>query len=1308
MNRGHLLYSLWVLASLTCTPFRTLSAASLAAAFEHAAYAEFEHISVGVEAPFVLGIFQDMSGLMWICTHKGLYSYDGYRAIPHLSSEIPIQTHCATQIGNQIWVGSDHGVMVYDLQSRQYVENSATAREEGRGYSVRAILPSGNTVWIGDQAGIIRYDMGVDRVERISLSDGNGPSLGAYSIHEDTSGLYVGSFDGLYRFDRDTRRFSRLGPGLPDEKSDNPIFVYSICKDALRHCLWLGTQHGLWRYDPDTGTFLQEQELPNMVINSITIDRSGSIVIGSDAGLFVYDGRTMQHITHDARNNTSLSDDDIESLLTDRDGNIWIGTHDGISLARSRQAWEIAPLRMFTTEGRGLMPSSILKDRSGGLWLGGTNGIIYLRNDGSVEQHHIHNTSHPLPHNSIHSIYEDPDGVIWAATDGGIVHYDRAAGRFRAYPMQSDLYNAQWCHAVTEDLNGRIWIGTFSSGIFIYDRERLLRESGGMPDKHLLREIRNGQVFRMQTDPQGHVWVLYYDHGIDRIAPDGTVAHFDLARYIGTEIIPTDMTLDNDGFLWAGFRGGALRIDTRTEEAVRIDFSERYDGEILTVGTAPDAVWFSTTDGLVWSIDRKTLHPVLIPLPVRRYPSLCYDDSEQAMLLGCSDAIMRVKLPLPHPLRPMRKPQLTDISVNGQTYQPTDRKGNPHSIDYSSKITLKNPKRFTLYFSAMNFAQGGSDKYAYRLEPTQEEWVALTSGVSSVSFLDLQPGSYRFSVCLLDATGSPAPDEAVRTLDIVVRPPLWASAGAWALYSLLLLAIAAYVVYSIRLRIRLRQMHFEKETLLAQSSSKIAFLANISHDLKTPLSLIIGPVSQIMLSVRDKTLHAQLDAVRRNAERINSLVSQILDFKDGDADDDHCILSTIDLREVFLQVIDRYRQQADIRKIETRVHTDNAHLFYPCDLHKMESVFDNLLSNAYKYVPDGGTVDLSLTADPQAGKIVIRIADNGIGIPESEQPYIFQRFFQSSLTRARKGGTGIGLYLVHKYVTLHGGTVRAESREGEGSLFTIELPLQNGLLPLAETESASSPETSGKPLVLIAEDDLELSSYIAETLAPIATPLMAANGQEALALFHREAPALIVTDLMMPGIDGMEFCRRIRSEEVGRTVPVIMLTARADAGTETESLRLNIDAFMAKPFDTHRLFLRVRQLLAAHGTHSATAAPADNAPSPDELFLARVTSFIESAIDSSELNVQQISDAMGVSSKQLYRKVKALTGYTPVDYIRSIRIKRAAIMLASGHFTVSETMYSVGFSDSSYFARCFRTEFGCTPSQYRKEQEDKK
>lgn len=229
---------------------------------------------------------------------------------------------------------------------------------------------------------------------------------------------------------------------------------------------------------------------------------------------------------------------------------------------------------------------------------------------------------------------------------------------------------------------------------------------------------------------------------------------------------------------------------------------------------------------MVWSIDRKTLHPVLIPLPVH-------------------------------------KPQLTDISVNGQTYQPTDRKGNPYSIDYSSKITLKNPKRFTLYFSAMNFAQGGSDKYAYRLEPTLEEWVALTSDVSSVSFLDLQPGSYRFSVYLLDATGSPPGRIRPNARHRRTAPAVGLRGRLGPLYSLLLLTIAAYVVYSIRLR----QMHFEKEILLAQYSSKIAFLANIFHDLKTSLSLIIGLVSQIMLSVRDKTLHPPRPARRRETQR---------------------------------------------------------------------------------------------------------------------------------------------------------------------------------------------------------------------------------------------------------------------------------------------------------------------------------------------------------------------------------------------------------------------------------------------------------
>lgn len=1303
-----------VLILSTLLPVRAASDDPIAAAFERSGYTEFEHISVGVEAPFVLGMLQDRAGLMWICTHKGLYSYDGYRATPHPCSDIPTQTHCAIQIGERIWTGTDHGVRIYDLPSGQYVVNKTVA--ESSPNSVRALLQSGGNVWIGHARGLLRYETERDRIEQVALSGKTDRPLGVYCIHEDESGLYVGTFDGLYRLDPESGKFRRIG-AQPYSRQKGPgrLFVYAICRDDERKCLWIGTQHGLWRYDPRQECLAQEMELPNTVINSIAIDRNGAVVIGSDAGLFIRNGSLMQHITHDARNRASLADDDIESLLTDRDGNLWIGTHNGISLARSRQAWETVPLHLFTQSGRGLFPSSMLKDRSGGLWLGGTNGIVHIRKTGEVEQHHIHSPRHPLPHNSIHTFYEDRDGAIWAATDGGAIRYDRASGRFAAFPVRTELYNAQWCYALAETDDGRLWTGTFSSGIFIFDKRRILANRGGAPDALLRSEIGNGSVSRMKADPQGTIWVLYYDRGIDRIAADGRVDHVDLTPYIGTEIIPSDMAVDDEGFVWAGFPGGALRIDSRSGQTLRIDFSDWHDGEILAIGTMPDAVWFSTTDGLVWSIDRKTLKTMLIPLPVRQYPSLCYDVCQQAMLLGCSDAVMRVKLPLPQTPHPARRPVLTGMTVDGEPFRPTDRNGTPYSIDYATKITLRNPEnKFSIYFSAMNFAPEGSDKYAYRMEPTQEEWAALTSGVSSVSFLNLPPGSYRFSVCRLDASGTlPGPNEknAVRRLDIVIRPPLYASTAAWVLYSLILTGVAAYVVYSVRLRIRLRQMRFEKETLLAQSSAKVSFLADISHDLKTPLSLIIGPVSQIMLNVRDKALHAQLDSIRRNAERINALVCQILDFKSGEEEKDQCIRSTVDLKEVFRQVVARYGQQADIRRIRTSLRIGEGRLFYSCDLHKIESALDNLLSNAYKYVPDGGAVEAALDTDPESGKILIRIADNGIGIPENEQPYIFQRFFQSSLTRDRKEGTGIGLYLVHKYVAMHGGSVRAVSREGAGSLFTIELPPQGSSLPeVAAENGVGGGEEPNRPKILIAEDDPELSRYIADALNGFAVTHTVPNGQQALAFFHREAPDLMITDLMMPGMDGMELCRRIRSEECGRRLPIVMLTARADARTETESLKINIDAFIAKPFDITRLVLRVRQLIctrAGNEMNRRVEAAQDGDPSPDELFLSEVTTFIENAIDSPDLNVAQIAEATGVSAKQLYRKLKALTGYTPVDYIRSIRIKRAAMMLASGRFTVGETMYSVGFSDSSYFARCFRAEFGCTPSQYRKEQEQK-
>ncbi|WP_148469028.1 ATP-binding protein [uncultured Alistipes sp.] len=1141
-------------------------------------YSRFERVEVSVEASCVHAMLQDVSGLMWICTDKGLYNYDGYRAVAcHARNDLTrVQTHCAAVIGERIWTGTDRGVLVYDIRRDRYVADSLLA-----GQTVRSILHAGGAVWMGCSQGVWRYDPKCDRLDRVRVERGH-EEQGVYSLHADRTGLYAGMFDGLYRYDEAAEAFVRLGPA-----QTHSLFVYAICPDPLRGCLYLGTQQGLWRYEPGTGLFRSEGGLRHAVINDVAVDRDGVVVLGSDAGLILYDGRTMRTLTHDARSDASLSHDDIESLRVDRAGNVWIGTHDGISLARYGQTGEKIALSEFTGSGYGMTITAMMQDSRGALWCGGPSGVLHVAEEGTSCLHHIRSERHPLPHNCVHSFYEDGAGEVWAATDGGALRYDRPAGRFVAYPVETDRYNAEWCYTLAEDGRGRIWIGTFSAGIFLCDRARLLREGVGRPERNLAGEIRNGSVFRMLRDARGCIWALYYDKGLDRIDPEGAVEHYDLARYIGTQVIPTDMALDDAGFLWAGFLGGVLRIDTRTGEALRLDFPEGRDSEVLAVGCSPEAAWITTTDGRVWCVDRRRLAVEPVPVPLCQYPSVCYERTGDCMLLGCVDGVLRIPLPFADPSAPPCRPILTSLSVDGRPWAPVDGGGEPLSIRYAERIDLPHDRNdLELRFASMNFGPRGSEKYAYRLDPADGDWSPVAPDANGVSLLNVAPGNYRLEVCMTDRSGHPVPG-TVRALRITVRPPLYRSAGAVALYLCLAAGAAVAAAAAVQRRDRRRRERFERETLLAQAKAKADFLLEVSHDLKAPLGLILGPVSRLLFAAGDEPTRRQLDLVRRNAERIGLLVNRVFDPECGDGAGDSLLLSTVDVAELFAAAVLRYRQAAEDRSIETRTCIEPRRLFRQCDAYKIGSIFDNLLSNAYKYVRRGGRVDLSLSLSAQSGCVRLIVADDGIGIPASDRPYVFQRFFQSSLTRGSHAGTGMGLYLVRKYVALHGGTVELTSKEGSGTTAIVELPL------------AAAPELPDAPA--------------AEVAAP---------------------------------------------DEAGT----------APAATAAESV----------------------------------AEPAAEAMSHDERFLAEVTQLVEREIDSSELTVASLAARAGTSPKQLYRRLKALTGCTPVDYIRTIRIKRAAIMLSQGRFTVQEVMYSVGFSDHSYFARCFRAEFGCTPSQFLK------
>ncbi len=1255
----------------------------------------FGHIRLESDADIVSCVVQDEGGMIWFGTNKGLYSYDGHSYRPHFRPLSYHQTHihCGVADGHLLYLGSDKGLLVYDMVTEQYLPGNPAA-----GNSVRSLLARDGKLWLGTLGGLYIYDPADG-----TLADRSGDlsHRTVYALAQDPDGnVFIGTYDGLNFYDAAT---GVTAPYRFESGHSRNLFVNCLLVDRARGCVWAGLEGGLLNIDPGTGSITSIPQFGESTVKTMCHDGSGNIIIGTDNGLFVFDGTgPARHYLQDTRLPNSLPNNTVWALCRDRDGNIWLGTDYGAAIMPGSGRQGFTPLYTITGSGEGNRLYCLLRDSGGAFWMGGTNGVIRVGPGSRTVWFSPGSATHPLAHNRIRHIFEDSRGTVWLATDGSVNHYDPTSGQFVHYTI-SDLTgtrNANWAYNLYEDKNGRLWIATCLGGIFVIDRDRLAARPGGnftapvnlTPDDGLSGLFVN----QLTEDSAGRIWVLIFNGGIDIIDPEtSAIERFPVTDHTGG-ILPNYLFGDSRGTIWAGFSGGVLRIDpvARTARVVETDPYGR--SEVTAMGETDGGVWVASGSGVYRIADDLTVSRV--PVAGRSYTSMYYDRGETTVYLGSVDGLQVCKPDITDTASGAAPVRFTGVYANGEPLEPQD--GEP-GIRYAGRVRLghwQNNLRFE--FSDLRYPASDGNLYYYRLAGPDNVWHPA-GDAGSVTFTNLAPGKY---ILYVAGSGGGGVDPAsTAALEIRIAPPWYQSRAAKAAYVVIALGILIIAANLVRTRHRLSAMRLEKEWTLEQSRQKMEFFTTVSHELKTPLSLILPLVSRMMHQARSETQKKMLETVYRNAIKLNSLIHQALDLDRLDTAASSLIESRIELcgfaESIFRTFAGNESHSGKTLRLEC---PSGRGIFLDGDAMKLEAVIGNLLSNAVKYTPDGGTVTLSV--DRTGSEAVLKVTDTGIGIPEAEQPYVFQRFYQSSLTKDKKEGTGIGLYIARVYTEMHGGRIEISSSPGNGCRVTVTLPA--GEQP-AVSGSQSTTAQPDAPVVLIVEDNSSLRKFLEEVLSGEFRCMTATNGKEGYEKAVADPPDLIITDMIMPVSDGMEMCRRLRKIAPLSAVPVIMLTAKDDRQTEMRSVELNIDIFMSKPFEPEILLKRARNLLGKKedlrrtlALESISRPEPQQAESYGEKFLFDITALIEEHISESELNVGMLCQLSGVSQKQLYRKIKQLTGHSPVDYIRTIRLKKAAMMLAQKKFTVSEVIYTVGFTNHSYFSKCFTAQFGKTPKQY--------
>ena len=611
-----------------------------------------------------------------------------------------------------------------------------------------------------------------------------------------------------------------------------------------------------------------------------------------------------------------------------------------------------------------------------------------------------------------------------------------------------------------------------------------------------------------------------------------------------------------------------------------------------------------------------------------------------------------------------------------------------------------------------------------------------------VTYTNLAPGTYILKVKATNSDGYAGTEEA--SLKIVILPPFWMTPWAYIVYALLIVGVVSFSLYAVQRRernkFRIRQIEEDAKKREELSQMKFRFFTNVSHELRTPLTLIISPMESMMKEITDEKLHGKLQLMYRNAQRLLNLVNQLLDFRKNEMAGLHLTLSEGDIVAYVRSICTSFLMLSEKKHVHLTFFSAMESLNMSFDEDKIGKVVMNLLSNAFKFTPDGGRVDVALEMSKEmSGRLLIKVSDTGVGIRDEDKERIFERFYQVEQEEPehQSTGSGIGLSLVRDFVTLHEGTVRVVDNVGSGSVFLVELPVKHirvsppkpaplteeveeheELLPGMEEEALSvdllddmedNEDEKEKPLALIVDDNEDLVAFMKDSLSLYFRIQSASNGREAWQKISELMPDVIVSDVMMPEMDGNELCRWVKTDKRTSDIPMILLTARQAVEDKVEGLTIGADDYVTKPFNVEILILRMRKLIDLSKKRKAKSLidpePSEIAiTSLDEKLVENAIKYVEANIGRCDLSVEELSRGLGMSRVHLYKKLLQITGKTPIEFIRVIRLKRAAQMLRESQQNVSEIAYQLGFNNPKYFSKYFKDEFGVLPSVYQERE----
>ncbi len=1324
----------------------------------------FRHLTVenGLSQNAVMAIAQDKRGFLWHGTRYGLNRYDGthfkvYKNSPNNNNSISDNLINALLVDDEgiLWVGTSNGLNKYNAEKDEFERIVANPSDKGslNNSSINCIYQdSKKHIWIGTKNGLnLLIDKKGNRFQ--STFGTKQDPIGNYIriIFESYDGnLWVGTSTELIEMSaaKGTYQYRSFRHDEKDAASLSADYVTSIVEDS-KHNLWVGTLHdGINLYNKASNSFTRfyqntssSSPIIHNNIRKMMLDKDGKIWIGTQDGLSIFDPITKQSISyqHDPEVGTSLTNNSIHSIFQDVHGTIWIGTyHGGINMAYSYTTpFTIYQNKRLPSSLSSNIVSSIVEDGSHNLWIGTEGGGLnyFNRSDGKFTSYKYNpNDSSSISSNLIKIVYKDKVGNIWIGTSysGGLNLLDPSTKKFRHFSVErssKETVSFDEVVALLEDSKGNMWVGS-QSGL------TQLKKRNGQFETHTSLVTWENKLHRKNInvlfeDSQKNLWIGT-SAGLHLLRNNSDSVITYLKNDASSSNLQSDfincMIEDSKGRIWIGTYYGGISL----YNAATNNFTTFTDKEGLpnnnVMGILEDAannLWLSTDNGLSkFNLLDKSFknYTTSDGLAGNKFNNNSFfKDSKGEMFFGGNNgltAFVPNKIGTNKYVAPLVFTGLklfgNEVGINQEDQLLAQ------DINSTKEIVFKHDQNiFTIDFALLNYIKPEKNRYAYKLEGFDKNWNYVST--TSATYNNLPAGNYTFLVKAANNDG--VWTAAPTSIQIKILPPLWKT---WWAYCIYIIAIAAIVFFFLRF-LWMREL-FKREHELQQF--KLNFFTNISHEIRTHLTLISGPVEKLLASIKEEGFaRKQLQHVKSNADRLLNLVSELMDFRKAETNNLPLHVTQENIVPFLEEIHSAFHEMAVARNIRIPFIAINKNIEVYFDKRQMEKVVFNLLTNAFKFTPDGGNISIEVL--DRKNEVSIKIMDDGKGIAPENLKRLFANFFQVNDDQSNNTGYGIGLALSKSIVELHKGELTVESdlasEKGNGhTTFTVTLLkgkehfnaeqlLGEGKETASFVEHATAIMVDGtdmeeaikKPVVLLVEDNDELRAFINESLSNQYTIVESINGLAGMETALEHIPDLIISDVMMPEMDGLTMAKKLRTDERSNHIPIILLTAKASSENQLEGLETGAEAYITKPFSIKVLELHARNLIASRVamrqkfSRQVMLEPRHTPINTvEEDFLNKVMLIIDEHMDDPEFGVAMLSTKVAMSQPILYKKLKALTDMSVNDFIKSIRLKKAAYLLQQKQMTVYEIAYAVGYNDRKYFSQEFKKQFGKTPSDY--------